>query len=56
MSKKNEVINVRVDSDIKSDSKIVLEKHDISHSKAFRMLLDYLIKYDDIPDFMKKSK
>lgn len=53
--KKNEIINVRVDSDVKAESKLVLVDHTLSHSVAFRMLLDYIISTGDIPDFMKSA-
>lgn len=53
--KKNEIINIRVDSDIKSESKAILENKSLSHSKVFRMLLDYIVKSNDIPDFMKNK-
>lgn len=55
MSKKNEIINVRVDSDVKSDSRKILEKKCLSHSKAFRILLEHIIEQGDIPEFMKKE-
>lgn len=54
-SKKNEIINVRVDSDVKTDSRIILEKKSLSHSKAFRMLLEHIIEVGDVPQFMKKE-
>lgn len=54
-SKKNEIINIRVDSDVKTESRTILENKSLSHSKAFRMLLDYIVKSNDVPDFMKSE-
>jgi len=54
-SKKNEIINVRVDSDIKAQSRTILEKKSLSHSKAFRLLLEHIIECGDVPEFMKKD-
>lgn len=52
--RKNSIINIRVDDELKTSSKEVLESHGLDHSKSIRLLLEFISKHKDIPDFMKK--
>jgi addiction module RelB/DinJ family antitoxin len=53
--RKNSIINVRIDDDLKIASKEILEKNNLDHSKSIRLLLEFISKHKDIPDFMKKT-
>lgn len=48
-AKKCEIINVRISENLKNESKEVLDKHGLTHSKVIRMLLEYIAKYKKLP-------
>lgn len=51
--KKNVIMNVRINSDLKNESGVVLKKLGLDHSKAIRLLIDYVIKHNDLPESLK---
>lgn len=57
--KKTEIINIRVLQDVKENSKRVLYKYGIDHSKGLRYFLNYIIEHDQLPkeieDFIKEE-
>lgn len=50
--KKDVIINIRIDSDLKESSKQILIKHDMDHSKIVRKLMKHIEKTGNIPDFL----
>lgn len=49
-AKKCEVINTRVPTYLKDDSRVVLDSIGLDHSKVIRSLLEYVIKHKRVPD------
>ncbi len=41
-AKKSGILNFRVSNDLKEESKNVLEKYKLDHSKAIRLFLEYV--------------
>ena len=54
-SKKNVIVNLRINSDLKNESGEILKKNDLDHSKAVRLFLEYIVKLGGIPDFIKRD-
>lgn len=50
--KKDVVINIRIDSDLKETSKQILIRHDMDHSKIVRKLMKHIEKTGNIPEFL----
>ena len=50
--KKDVVINIRIDSDLKETSKQILIQHDMDHSKIVRKLKKHIEKTGNIPEFL----
>ena len=50
--KKDVIINIRIDGDLKEKSKVVLNESQMDHSKAVRMLMTYIALNNKLPDFM----
>ena len=50
--KKDVVINIRIDSDLKETSKQILIQHDMDHSKIVRKLMKHIEKTGNIPEFL----
>lgn len=50
--KKDVIINIRIDSDLKENSRQILIKHDMDHSKVVRKLMKHIEKTGSIPDFL----
>lgn len=57
--KKTCVLNFRISSDLKDESRDVLLKYDLTHSKAIRLFLEYIIENNALPmnmeDYIKDS-
>lgn len=52
--KKTCVLNFRISSDLKDESRDVLSKYDLTHSKAIRLFLEYIIEYNSLPANMEE--
>lgn len=49
-SKKSGILNFRIANDLKDQSKDVLGKYGLDHSKAIRLFLDYVVEHGKLPD------
>lgn len=54
LSRKESIVNIRIEHDIKEDSRSVLYKYGLSHSKAIRYFLEFIVNTEKLPDVLKE--
>ncbi len=55
-AKKCEIINVRIADTLKNESKEILDREGINHSKAIRLLLEYIVRHKKLPFDIEDKK
>ena len=53
MCKKTAILNFRIDSQLKEDSRSVLSANGLDHSKAIRYFLQYIANNKALPDSLE---
>lgn len=54
LNRKESIINLRIEHDLKDDSRSVLYGYGLSHSKAIRYFLEHITEIGEIPQVLRE--